>query len=218
MINALIQPLYDSILEGDRAASAQQVQQALEAGMDPSEILNQGMVAAMGEVGRLFEEGEYFVPEMLIAARAMQAGLAVLKPHLVKANVQSAGKIVAGTVKGDLHDIGKNLVCMMLEGSAFEIVDLGTDVAPEKFVEAVRSTGANIVVMSALLTTTMPNMKVTIDALEAAGVRQQVKVMVGGAPITQKYADEIGADGFTSDASRAVSLAHTLAKSIELSQ
>jgi 5-methyltetrahydrofolate--homocysteine methyltransferase len=214
MINALIQPLYDSILEGDRAASAQQVQQALEAGIDPSEILNQGMVAAMGEVGRLFEEGEYFVPEMLIAARAMQAGLAVLKPHLVKANIQSAGKIVAGTVKGDLHDIGKNLVCMMLEGSAFEIVDLGTDVAPEKFVEAVRSTGAKIVVMSALLTTTMPNMKVTIDALEAAGVRKQVKVMIGGAPITQKYADEIGADGYSSDASRAVSLAHSLAESI----
>jgi 5-methyltetrahydrofolate--homocysteine methyltransferase len=168
------------------------------------------MVAAMAEVGRLFEEGEYFVPEMLIAARAMQHGLAVLKPHLASANVKSQGKVVAGTVKGDLHDIGKNLVCMMLEGAAFEIVDLGSDVTPEKFVEAVRSTGADVICMSALLTTTMPNMKTTIEALKVAGLRDKVKVMVGGAPLTDQYAREIGADGYAADASRAVALAKSL--------
>jgi 5-methyltetrahydrofolate--homocysteine methyltransferase len=168
------------------------------------------MVAAMAEVGRLFEEGEYFVPEMLIAARAMQSGLAVLKPRLAAADVKSSGKVIAGTVKGDLHDIGKNLVCMMLEGAAFEIVDLGSDVSPEKFVEAVRTTGADIVAMSALLTTTMPYMKVTIEALKAAGLRDKVKVMVGGAPLTDQYAREIGADGYSSDASRAVALAKSL--------
>ena len=165
----------------------------------------------MGEVGRLFEEGEYFVPEMLISARAMQAGLAILKPKLVTGNYQPLGKVVIGTVKGDLHDIGKNLVSMMLEGAAFEIVDLGTDVAPEKFVEAVKSTGANIVAMSALLTTTMPNMKVTLEALKAAGIRDTVKVMVGGAPLTDNYAHDIGADGYAPDASRAVVLARSLA-------
>jgi 5-methyltetrahydrofolate--homocysteine methyltransferase len=168
------------------------------------------MVAAMGEVGRLFEEGEYFVPEMLISARAMQAGLGVLKPHLVNANIKSAGKVLAGTVKGDLHDIGKNLVCMMLEGAGFEIQDLGTDVTPDKFVKAVQASGADVIALSALLTTTMPNMKATIEALKAAGVREQVKVMVGGAPVTETYAAQIGADGYAPDASRAVSLAKTL--------
>ena len=206
----VIKEIYDSILEGSQKVTVVKVQQALDAGINPGVILNDGMVAAMAEVGRLFEEGEYFVPEMLIAARAMQNGLAVLKPHLASANVKSQGKVVAGTVKGDLHDIGKNLVCMMLEGAAFEIVDLGSDVTPEKFVEAVRSTGADVICMSALLTTTMPNMKTTIEALKTAGLRDRVKVMVGGAPLTDQYAREIGADGYAADASRAVALAKSL--------
>jgi 5-methyltetrahydrofolate--homocysteine methyltransferase len=178
--------------------------------LDPGRILSEEMIAAMAEVGRLFEEGEYYVPEMLIAARAMQAGLAVLKPHLVNANIQPVGKVVAGTVKGDLHDIGKNLVCMMLEGSGFEIVDLGTDVAAERFVEAARQPGVKVVALSALLTTTMTQMQTTIQALEQAGVRQQVKVIVGGAPVTEAFARQVGADGYAPDASRAVSLARTL--------
>jgi 5-methyltetrahydrofolate--homocysteine methyltransferase len=206
----VIKEIFDSILEGSQKVTVAKVQQALDAGINPGVILNDGMVAAMAEVGRLFEEGEYFVPEMLIAARAMQNGLAVLKPHLASANVKSQGKVVAGTVKGDLHDIGKNLVCMMLEGAAFEIVDLGSDVTPEKFVEAVRSTGADVICMSALLTTTMPNMKTTIEALKTAGLRDKVKVMVGGAPLTDQYAREIGADGYAADASRAVALAKSL--------
>jgi len=206
----VIKEIYDSILNGQQKVSSAKVQEALDQGINPADILNDGMVAAMAEVGRLFEEGEYYVPEMLIAARAMQSGLAVLKPRLAAADVKSSGKVIAGTVKGDLHDIGKNLVCMMLEGAAFEIVDLGSDVSPEKFVEAVRTSGADIVALSALLTTTMPNMKVTIEALKAAGLRDKVKVMVGGAPLTDQYAREIGADGYSSDASRAVALAKSL--------
>jgi 5-methyltetrahydrofolate--homocysteine methyltransferase len=205
-----VKKIYEGIMEGRHKDVSVQVQAALDAGVPAEAVLNDGMVAAMAEVGRLFEEGEYFVPEMLIAARAMQVGMAVLKPHLIEANVQSRGKVAAGTVKGDLHDIGKNLVCMMLEGAAFEIIDLGSDVSPEKFVEAVRTNGANILVMSALLTTTMPNMKVTIQALQAAGLRDKVKVMVGGAPLTDQYAQEIGADGYSPDASRAVAMARNL--------
>lgn len=210
-MDPLIKEIFDSIIDGEQKVTAEKAQQALDQKLEPAVVLNEGMVAAMAEVGRLFEEGEYFVPEMLIAARAMQSGLAVLKPYLKEADVKSMGKVVAGTVKGDLHDIGKNLVCMMLEGAAFEIVDLGTDVSPEKFVEAVQSSGANIVAMSALLTTTMPNMKATIEALKAAGLRDKVKVMVGGAPLTTQYAQEIGADGYAPDASRAVAMAKSLA-------
>jgi 5-methyltetrahydrofolate--homocysteine methyltransferase len=206
----VIKAIFDSILEGSQKVTVVKVQEALDKGINPGVILNDGMVAAMAEVGRLFEEGEYYVPEMLIAARAMQNGLALLKPHLASANVKSQGKVVAGTVKGDLHDIGKNLVCMMLEGAAFEIVDLGSDVTAEKFVEAVRTTGASVICMSALLTTTMPSMKTTIEALKAAGLRDKVKVMVGGAPLTDQYAREIGADGYAPDASRAVALARSL--------
>jgi len=147
---------------------------------------------------------------MLIAARAMQAGLTVLKPHLMQADVKATGRVVAGTVKGDLHDIGKNLVCMLLEGAGFEIIDLGTDVVPEKFVEVVKEGKADIVALSALLTTTMPNMKVTIEALKSTGVREKAKVIIGGAPVTQAYADQIGADGYAPDASRAVALAKSL--------
>jgi 5-methyltetrahydrofolate--homocysteine methyltransferase len=205
-----LQKIYDSVLNGDMDETAGYVQAALDAQIDPGVILNEGMISAMQEVGRLFEEGEYFVPEMLIAARAMQDGLALLKPHLVQANVQSSGKVVIGTVKGDLHDIGKNLVAMMLEGAAFEIVDLGVDVSPEKFVEAVKAQQPKIVGLSALLTTTMPSMRTTIEALAVAGVREQVKVIIGGAPVTEAFARDIGADGFAPDASRAVKLAKSL--------
>jgi 5-methyltetrahydrofolate--homocysteine methyltransferase len=206
----VIKEIFDGILNGNQKVVPVKVNEALEAGIEPSVVLNEGMVAAMAEVGKLFEQGEYYVPEMLIAARAMQAGLAILKPKLIQSDFKSSGKVVIGTVKGDLHDIGKNLVSMMLEGAAFEIIDLGTDVSPDKFVEAVKSNGANIIAMSALLTTTMPNMKTTIDALNTAGIRDQVKVMIGGAPVTESYAQQIGADGYAPDASRAVALAKSL--------
>ncbi len=204
------QALFDSILEGDVAGTQAGVNQALAANEDPAEILNQGMIAAMREVGRLFEEGEYYVPEMLIAARAMQAGLTILKPHLVDSGIEPSGRVAVGTVKGDLHDIGKNLVAMMLEGAGFAITDLGTDVAPEKFVAAIQDDGVDIVALSALLTTTMPSMKATIEAISAAGLRDNVIIMVGGAPVTQEYADQIGADGFAADASGAVTVAESL--------
>ena len=202
--------IYDSILEGQQNEAVSGVQAAIDAGLPPGDILNDGMVDAMAEVGRLFEEGEYFVPEMLIAARAMQSGLALLKPHLIEADIESAGTVAIGTVKGDLHDIGKNLVGMMLEGAGFEVVDMGTDVTPEQFVETVKGGGVDIVALSALLTTTMPSMQATIEALKAEGIRDQVKVMIGGAPVTDEYAAQIGADGYSSDASRAVSLAKSL--------
>ena len=210
-MDAIIKKIYDSILEGQQKETVAGVQAAIEAGLPPGDILKNGMVDAMAEVGRLFEEGEYFVPEMLIAARAMQSGLVLLKPHLIEAKIKSAGKIAIGTVKGDLHDIGKNLVGMMLEGSGFEVLDLGTDVAPEKFVTTVRESNVDILGLSALLTTTMPSMKSTLDALEFAGIRDQVKVMIGGAPVTAEYAKAIGADGYATDASKAVSLAKSLA-------
>lgn len=209
-MDSILEVIRKGIMDGDMHLVEGKVTEALEADVPAAQILNGGLIEAMAEVGRLFEEGEYFVPEMLIAARAMKAGLAILKPHLIQADVKPAGKVAAGTVKGDLHDIGKNLVCMMLEGAGFEIMDLGTDVAPEKFVDAVTNGGADVVAMSALLTTTMPNMKGTIEALVEAGVRDKVRVMVGGAPVTQAYADEIGADGYAPDASRAASLAKSL--------
>jgi 5-methyltetrahydrofolate--homocysteine methyltransferase len=204
--------IYECILKGDNKTIQDKVAAALDSGIEPSEILNAEMIAAMSEVGQLFEKGEYYVPEMLVSARAMQAGLTVLKPYLVQANVKAVGKVIAGTVKGDLHDIGKNLVCMMLEGAGFEIQDLGADVHPEKFVEAIRDGEADLVALSALLTTTMPNMRVTIEALRAAGVRHKVKVIIGGAPVTESYAVQIGADGFAPDASRAVNLAKSLVR------
>lgn len=202
--------IYESILEGDSATAKAGVEQALEAGLDPNAILQEGMIAAMKEVGRRFEEGDYFVPEMLIAARAMQGGLAVLKPHLVDLDIKPAGSVAVGTVKGDLHDIGKNLVAMMLEGAGFVIYDLGTDVAPEAFVAAIQENGVDVVALSALLTTTMPSMEATVKAIDAAGLRDQVKIVVGGAPVTQEYADQIGADGFAPDASSAVTVTESL--------
>ena len=205
-----LKKIREGVIDGNRELVVSNIQSALDEGVAAQEILNEGLISAMNEVGRLFEEGEFFVPEMLIAARAMQAGLALLKPYLLEQDVKPLGVVVAGTVKGDLHDIGKNLVCMMLEGAGFTIRDLGSDVSAEKFVEAVSSGDVDIVAMSALLTTTMPSMKSTIEALATAGLRDKVKVMVGGAPFTDNYAKQIGADGFSPDASRAVALAKSL--------
>jgi 5-methyltetrahydrofolate--homocysteine methyltransferase len=201
--------VYDAILDGDKTAATECVQAALDDGVAASEILQDAMIAAMDEVGHLFEEGEIFVPEMLVAARAMKAGLALLKPHLVKSGVEPAGKVVLGTVAGDMHDIGKNLVAMMLEGAGFEIVDLGVDVAPDAFIEAIQN-GIDVLGLSALLTTTMVSMEKTIQAVEVAGLRDKVKVVVGGAPVTAEYANQIGADGFAADASQAVTLVKSL--------
>jgi 5-methyltetrahydrofolate--homocysteine methyltransferase len=206
----ILKEIYDGVMSGSAAEVPVKVNAALAAGIPPATILNEGMIAAMNTVGKLFEEGEFFVPEMLISARAMQAGLAVLKPKLALADIKATGRVVAGTVKGDLHDIGKNLVCMLLEGAGFEVIDLGTDVTPEKFIEVIKEGKADIVALSALLTTTMPNMRATIEGLKAAGLREKAKVMIGGAPVTQNYADQIGADGYAPDASRAVALAKSL--------
>jgi 5-methyltetrahydrofolate--homocysteine methyltransferase len=168
------------------------------------------MIPAMAEVGRLFEANEYYVPEMLIAARAMKAGLALVRPQLVEEKIEPKGTVVLGTVKGDLHDIGKNLVSIMVEGAGFEVVDCGVDVSPEQFVKAAQDSDADVIGLSALLTTTMPSMKGTIEALEEAGMRDKVKVVIGGAPVTQKYADEIGADGYGRDAAAAANLVKEL--------
>ncbi len=205
-----LEKLYDAILDGDAKMSAAVTNEALAEGADPVSLISDYMVPAMDEVGRRYEAEEYFVPELLLAARAMKAALTPLRPLLAASGAQPAGRVVIGTVKGDLHDIGKNLVASMLEGGGFEVLDLGADVSPEKFIDGVRSSGANIVCLSALLTVTMPSMKKTIEALEAAGVRSQVKVFVGGAPVTEQYAREIGADGFSETASGAVALARSI--------
>ncbi|MBE9523551.1 MAG: corrinoid protein [Chloroflexi bacterium] len=210
----MIKSIYKNILAGNSSGVTSDIEQALASGQDAGVILNQGMIAAMEEVGQLYESGEYFVPEMLIAARAMQKGLAILKPHLMEDGIEPVGKAIIGTVKGDLHDIGKNLVGMMLEGNGFEVIDLGVDVGPEQFVEAVRENTPCIVGLSALLTTTMPGMQRTIDQLDEAGLGSDIRVMVGGAPVTQVFAEGIGADGYALDASSAVSQAKALIKSM----
>ena len=204
-----LKAIYQNVIDGNAPEVEAGVKAALESGTGPEEILNKALIAAMGEVGQRFEAGELFVPEMLVAARAMQGGLKVLKPYLAKADVKAVGTVAIGTVKGDLHDIGKNLVAMMLEGAGFEVVDLGVDVAPEAFVKAVQN-GAQIIGMSALLTTTMGNMQANIEALKAAGIRNKVKVLIGGAPLTQEYANKIGADAFAADASSATRMARQL--------
>lgn len=201
--------IYQNVIDGQASEVESGVKAALAAGIDAEEILNKALIAAMNEVGQRFEAGDFFVPEMLVAARAMQFGLKYLKPYLAKADVKTAGRIAIGTVKGDLHDIGKNLVAMMLEGAGFEVIDLGVDVAPEAFVNAVKN-GAQIIGMSALLTTTMGSMESTIQALKAAGLRDKVKVMIGGAPVTQQYASRIGADAFAPEASSATRVARQL--------
>lgn len=209
-MEAILEEIYNGILNGEAKTVEAKVRAALESKINPKEILDRGMVEAMSEVGHRYETGECFVPEMLISARAMQAGMGVLKSHLKEANIAPAGKVAIATVKGDLHDIGKNMVGMMLEGAGFEILDLGSDVHPEKIVAVVKEISPDIVALSALLTTTMLNMKLIIDALQAAGLRDKVKVMIGGAPVTEAYSVQIGADGYASDASRAVKLAKDL--------
>ena len=202
--------IYQSILDGDMEAAPHHVRISLEAGVKPELILDQGMIEAMSEVGRLFEEGEYYVPEMLISARAMQASLSVLKPYLVERGVKPIGTVVIGTVEGDLHDIGKNLVSIMMEGAGFEVVDLGVNVKAEQYIAAIQDREVHIVALSALLTTTMPKMKTTIAAFKEAGIDEAVKTIVGGAPVTADYAAAIGADGYAADASRAAALAKSL--------
>ena len=207
----MLNRIREDIIDGRRKGVAADVQKALDGGIKAEDILNQAMIPAMAEVGKLFEEGEFFIPEMLVAARTMSAGMEIIKPLLKGSAAVSCGKVVIGTVAGDLHDIGKNLVALMLEGNGFEVIDLGADVAPEKFVEAIMEQRPQIVALSALVTTTMPAMGKVIEAIAAAGLRDQVKVMVGGAPLSQAYADSIGADGYSADANAAVALAKGLA-------
>jgi len=199
----LLDDIYRGVLEGNRSAVVLKVREAIKEGLPPQEVLAT-MTRSMENVGDLFQKGEYFVPEMLVAARAMQQGTEILRPHLVETGTQPFGTIVAGTVRGDLHEMGKNLVCMMLECAGFRVLDLGMDVSPEDFVQAVRRNQPQVVALSALLTTTMPNMRETIEALAAANLRQDVKVIVGGAPVTAAFAQQISADGYARDASQAV--------------
>ena len=202
--------LYDAILNGNAKKAHAATEAAIAAGVEPMALIQESMVPAMDEVGRLFECEEYFVPELLLAGRAMKGAMELLKPLLTAAGQKMAVRVVIGTVKGDLHDIGKNIVASMLEGSGFEVIDLGTDVSPENFVAAVEQRKPHVVCMSALLTVTMPAMKLTIDALKTAGLRTQVKVLVGGAPVNSQYAKEIGADGYSENASGAVGLVKNL--------
>jgi corrinoid protein of di/trimethylamine methyltransferase len=199
--------LHEAILTGDAATARSITEQALNQNHPPLALVNEHMVPAMDEVGRRFETQEYFVPELLLAARAMKACLELVRPLLVAQGAKSLGRVVIGTVKGDLHDIGKNLVAAMLEGGGFEVIDLGVNVSPEKFVQTVQEKNAQIVALSALLTTTMPAMKTTVDSLQAAGIREKVKVLIGGAPVTAEYARQIGADGYSDNAVAAVALA-----------
>ncbi len=199
--------VYDAILDGDTKRAIAATEKALAENANPLDLVQKFMIPAMAEVGKRFECEEYFVPEMLISARAMKGCLQILRPRLAAQGSKPVGRVAIGTVKGDLHDIGKNLVASMLEGGGFEVIDLGTDVAPEKFVEVVKEQNPNLICLSALLTVTMPSMKSTIEALKQAGVRQQVKVLIGGAPITQNFADQIGADGYGENAASAVNIA-----------
>ncbi|MGA2181976.1 MAG: corrinoid protein [Bryobacteraceae bacterium] len=202
--------LHEAVIEGDWKTAAAVTEAAIAAGVAPLTIVTGYLVPAMDEVGRRFECEEYFVPEMLLSARAMKASMEIVRPLLAAAGAEPVGRVVIGTVKGDLHDIGKNLVASMLEGGGFEVIDLGADVSPARFIEAAATSNANLVALSALLTVTMTSMKTTIDAFQTAGLREKVKIMVGGAPVTQQYADAIGADGYGESAGAAVALARKL--------
>lgn len=202
--------LFDAILAGDAKSAAEVTVAALAENRDSQLLLTNYMIPAMDEVGRKFEANEYFVPELLISARAMKAALAILRPVLAESGVEPVGRVVIGTVKGDLHDIGKGLVASMMEGGGFEVIDLGVDVSPEKFVAEARAKDADIVALSALLTTTMTSMKSVIDAIDQAGLRKRVKILIGGAPVTQRFAENIGADGYGPNANAAVALARRL--------
>jgi 5-methyltetrahydrofolate--homocysteine methyltransferase len=205
-MSAILETIQEAVIAGDEAGVLAGVQSALDEHRSAEQILNEALIEAMREVGDRYERDEYFVPEMLYAAAAMQAGLELLRPHLVENQTPFLGRIVIGSVKGDLHDIGKNLVAMMAEGAGFEVVDLGSNVSPDQFAEAAERNEADIVAVSALLSTSMPKMKLVIDALEASGIRDKVKVIVGGALVTDNFVNEIGADGTAPDASRAAKL------------
>ena len=203
-----LKALADAVIKGDQSAAVQITKAALEEGTPAKSVLNDGLIAGMDVVGARFKKNEVYIPEVLIAARAMKMAMEILEPELVKAGVKPIGRCIIGTVQGDLHDIGKNLVAMMLKGAGFEVIDLGVDVNPDKFVEQVKTQGVQVVGMSALLTTTMPGMEKAIKAIKDAGV--SAKIMIGGAPVTQGYADKIGADGYAADAASAVDIAKTL--------
>jgi len=205
-----LEALGEAVINGDRDEAARLAQEAVDEGVDPESIVNDGLIVGMNEVGRRFKANEFYVPEVLIAARAMHAGMDIVKPLLAESGVEPQGRVLIGTAQGDLHDIGKNLVAMMLEGGGYEVIDIGVDVSADQFVEAINEHSPDAVAISALLTTTMPSMKDTIDALDVAGIRDQIKVMIGGAPVTQDYANEIGADGYAPDAASAVDLAADL--------
>ncbi len=205
-----LRALYEAILKGDAKTAIQVTEAAIAAGIEPQELVTGRMIPAMDEVGRRFENNEYFVPELLIAARAMKGALGLLRPLLTELGIEPLGRVVIGTVKGDLHDIGKGLVASMLEGGGFDVTDLGVDVSPEKFVATAKEKNADIIAVSALLTTTLTSMKGVVEALQEAGLKNHCKIIIGGAPVTPRYADAIGADGFSSNASGAVSLAREL--------
>jgi len=202
--------LAEALINGNADKVKELTQAALRSGIQPLDIINKGLIVGMDEVGRCFKANEFYIPEVLIAARAMHAGMDIVKPLLSEGAMESRGVVVMGTVKGDLHDIGKNLVSMMLEGAGFEVIDLGIDAHPARFVAAIKEHEPDVIGMSALLTTTMRAMETTLEALAEAGLRDKVKVIIGGAPVTQKYADEIGADGYASDASTAVDVTRAL--------
>jgi 5-methyltetrahydrofolate--homocysteine methyltransferase len=203
-----LKALADAVIKGDQSAAVEITKAALEEGTPAKSVLHDGLIAGMDVIGGRFKKNEVYIPEVLIAARAMKMAMEFLEPELVKAGVKPIGKCLIGTVQGDLHDIGKNLVAMMLKGAGFEVIDLGVDVKPEKFVEEVKAQGVQVVGMSALLTTTMPGMEKAIKAIKDAGV--SAKIMIGGAPVTQGYADKIGADGYAADAASAVDIAKAL--------
>jgi len=212
MNEKILQDIKDALMRGDRDAAASYTRHAMNEGLPIKDILEKGLIAGMEIIGNKFKANEMFIPEVLISAKAMHAGMAVLEPHFVKHGIKPAGKVAIGTVKGDLHDIGKNIVSMMLKGACFEISDFGIDVPPQKFVDAVKSGQADIIALSSLLTTSMGSMRDTIKALQDSGLRDRVKVMVGGAPVTQDFADSIGADGYARDAATAVDKARELLK------
>jgi 5-methyltetrahydrofolate--homocysteine methyltransferase len=205
-----LQAIAENIIKGQAPKVQELVQQALDDNTPVREILQQGLIAGMSVVGAKFKNNEFYVPEVLIAARAMKQGMALIRPKMIEEKVEPLGKAAIGTVKGDLHDIGKNLVSMMLEGAGFEVIDLGIDVAPEAFIDAVKTQGAQIICLSALLTTTMPSMQTTVDAVKEAGLSDSVRVMIGGAPVTEAYAEQIGASGYAPDAASAADLAQSL--------
>jgi len=214
---SILDEMNTSIIEGDRDKVEELTRQALEQGIEVKAILNEGMIGAMDVVGQRFESGEMFIPEMIVAGEAMTRGLNILRPLFKESGIKPQGTVVIGTVKGDVHSIGKSLASMMMEGAGFKIIDLGVNVSPEQFVNSVREEGAQLVGMSALLTTTMPLMKATIDALKEAGLLDKVKTLIGGAPITQEYADKIGADGYGSDAATGVKKVKELVQALAAS-